>query len=86
MARYRKKPVEIDAVQWTGENAEECRDVLGGLEGALAGYRAVTETVMIRTLEGDMACPIGHWIIRGVKGEHYSCEPSIFALTYDEVK
>ncbi len=30
-----------------------------------------------------MTCPVGHWLIRGVKGEHYGCEPTIFALTYE---
>ena len=28
MAKYRKKPVEIDAIQWTGENQREMFDFL----------------------------------------------------------
>lgn len=39
--------------------------------------------LMIRTLEGDMRAPYGHWIIRGVQGEFYPCDPDIFAATYE---
>lgn len=44
-----------------------------------------TGDLMIRTLEGDMRAPYGHWIIRGVQGEFYPCVPDIFAATYEEV-
>ncbi|WP_206435703.1 hypothetical protein [Actinobaculum sp. 352] len=39
--------------------------------------------LMIRTLEGDMRASIGHYIIKGVKGEFYPCDPDIFAATYE---
>lgn len=41
--------------------------------------------LMVRTLEGDMRAPYGHWIIRGVQGEFYPCHPDIFDATYEEV-
>ena len=37
------------------------------------------------TLEGDMRCPVGNYIIRGLHGELYSCEPRIFKETYEGV-
>ena len=38
----------------------------------------------IDTLKGGhIVCP-GDWIITGVKGEHYPCNPDIFALTYED--
>lgn len=40
--------------------------------------------LMIRTLEGDMRARAGDWIIRGVQGEFYACDPDIFAATYEE--
>ena len=43
-----------------------------------------TGTLMVRTLEGDMSAPYGHWIIRGIRGEFYPCHPAIFAATYKE--
>lgn len=42
--------------------------------------------LVIFTLEGQMRCDRGDWIIRGVKGEFYPCKPDIFKQTYEEVK
>jgi hypothetical protein len=39
--------------------------------------------LIIVTLEGEMVAPEGHWIIRGVQGEFYPCDPDIFDKTYD---
>lgn len=39
--------------------------------------------LMIRTLEGDMEAPYGHWIIKGVAGEFYACDPDIFEKSYE---
>ena len=40
----------------------------------------------IDTLEGGhTVCP-GDWIITGVQGEHYPCEPDIFEQTYEAVE
>ena len=43
-----------------------------------------TGDLMVRTLEGDMRARPGYWIIRGVQGEFYPCDPDIFAATYEE--
>ena len=43
------------------------------------------ERLWIGTLEGNMVCSPGDWIIQGVKGEIYPCKPDIFAATYDAV-
>lgn len=79
MPKYRKKPVEIEAVQWTGENGDEildfCRDA------ALLP----TDNLMIYTLEGRMLAGVGDFIIKGVQGEFYPCKTDIFAETYDKV-
>ena len=37
------------------------------------------------TLEGLLTAAPDDWIIRGVKGELYSCKPDVFALTYEAV-
>jgi hypothetical protein len=39
----------------------------------------------IETLEGLLTAEPGDWIIRGVKGELYSCKPDVFALTYERI-
>lgn len=77
--KYRKKPVEIEAVQWTGYNYEEIQEL---------GERNMTRSgndLYIYTLEGAMRATIGDYIIKGVNGELYPCKPDIFNLTYEKV-
>jgi len=82
--KYRKKPVVIDAVQWTNNDGS-----LGEILTLSAGNRRVTfaadgtADLVIETLEGDMRATVGDWIIRGVKDEIYPCKPDIFAATYE---
>lgn len=80
MAKFRKKPVEIEAVQFTGDNHD---DVLAWM-GARAAFTHGQE-FFIETLEGDMRAAPGDWIIRGVQGEFYPCKPDIFEATYEAV-
>lgn len=83
--KFKKKPVTIDAVQWTGENAEEIQTFLfDGHPHAAAGW-VKGIYVEIGTLEGLMVASQGDWIIKGVKGEFYPCKPDIFEATYEAV-
>ena len=83
--KFRKKPVVIEAVQFTGENQAEvlafCRPNLS--KTALDGAQIMKLPVIITTLEGDLTASPGDWIIKGVKGEFYPCKPDIFEATYD---
>ena len=80
--RYRKKPVEIDAVQWTGRNYDEIQNFIG--DKVITGF--VSERgLLIQTLEGQMTARTGDYIIKGVKGEFYPCKPDIFEETYEAV-
>ena len=89
--KYRKKPVVIEALQWTGENVDEMEKFLGcrladevdGV-GYLIEYKQQLE-LMIRTLEGHHRANLGDFIIKGVKGESYPCKPDIFRATYEMV-
>ncbi len=77
--QFRKKPVVIEAVQWTGENVDE---VMGFMAWRNAAHDD-TNGLTIHTLEGNHHASPGDWIIKGVKGEFYPCKPDIFAATYD---
>ena len=86
--KYRKKPVVIDAVQWTGVNADEVLAFTGTsaqIESSDCHGEGPPRLVMIDTLEGRMAAGFGDWIIRGVKGEFYPCKSDIFEATYERV-
>lgn len=79
--KYRKKPVEIEAIQLHPLNLEEIENFVGGD----LGKNGKGETV-IATLEGAMICSMGDFIIKGVKGEFYPCKPDIFEMTYEKVE
>lgn len=79
MIRFRKKPVEIEAVQYTGDNGQEICLFVGEAD------RNEKNQFLIHTLEGTMAADPGDWVIKGVKGEFYPCKPDIFEATYEEV-
>lgn len=79
MAKYCKKPVEIEAIQWNGENESEIKAFVGDA----AQFTATS--LAIKTLEGTMIAQVGDFIIRGVDGEFYPCKPDIFEKTYDKV-
>lgn len=91
MKRYRKKPIEIEAVQWTGSNLEEIKSFVGeSLQYDIVdvawkvGKGVPCVHVVIKTLEGDHVCSEGDYIIKGIKGELYPCKPDIFAATYED--
>jgi hypothetical protein len=77
-ARFRKKPVVIEALQFDGTNQAEVASWSGG---AVSGDRA--GTCIIETLEGRMLANVGDWIIKGVQGEFYPCRKDIFEQTYE---
>ena len=78
---YVKKPLKIEAIQYTGHNLddlrkfvpEECRN------------NKIHQPLGIHTLEGVMEIKEGDYIIKGVLGEFYVCNPDVFALSYEEV-
>jgi hypothetical protein len=94
MSKYRKKPVVIEAIEWTGKNLFEVITFTDGKpdlknETAQDYWDSYKELVIkkglkIYTLEGLMKADIGDYIIKGVKGEFYPCKPDIFLMTYDK--
>lgn len=87
--RFRKKPVEIEAVQLTGlSDWNAIASWCGGrprAESKPSDPDDVAYWMDIPTLEGVMKAQPGDWIIRGVKGEFYPCKPDIFEATYEEI-
>jgi hypothetical protein len=84
MPRYTKKPVTIDAIQWTGKNRSEILNFC--TDGYVSYSNAKLEPELkIQTLEGLMTATVGDYIIKGISNEFYPCKESIFLLTYDQV-
>lgn len=97
--KYRKKPVEVEAVQWTGENFDEiekfCPDAyrtnyydnfINCFDPITGNFLPKKSNLMISTLEGPHYATIGDYIIKGVHGEFYPCKPDIFHETYEVVE
>lgn len=80
VSRFVKRPVVIEAMQWDGEN--ETLNLLAKFINKDINLDIESKFV-IHTLEGDMTVSLFDWIIKGVKGEFYSCKPEIFLQTYD---
>lgn len=93
--KYRKKPVVIEAVQYTKENLLDVLAFTGKHPRFSEWFSSETDyakfvakdghTFKIFTLEGVMTALPGDWIIKGVNGEFYPCKPDIFEKTYEEV-
>ncbi|MEU8334834.1 hypothetical protein [Micromonospora tulbaghiae] len=94
MSKFRKKPVEIDAVQWT--SASDAFSLVDWADGSVE-YDEYTsgpsdpETgddwgrLSVNTLEGEHVATPGDWLIKGVQGEFYFCKPDVFEATYERV-
>lgn len=76
--KYRKKPVIIEAMLFTGDVRE--------MEAFIpVGKYHCDGTFSIITLEGEIHVSIGDYVIKGIKGEFYPCKPDIFEATYEVV-
>ena len=93
MAKFRKKPVVIEAHQWN-HGRDSHRDAPGWLirahtrdqdEPGAFFVPLGSQEGFIVTLEGRMTVSPDDWIIKGVKGELYPCKPDIFEATYEAV-
>lgn len=91
MAKYRKKPVEIEACRFITNNEPGYVNMNNLVEwinadnndGRVAHHDGTD--IYIDTLEGTMRAEVGDYIIKGVQGEFYPCKPDIFAATYEFV-
>lgn len=80
--KYRKKPVIVEAVIWTGNNIDEVKELA---KSAVENIIFVDNNLYIETLKGNMKVSIGDYIIKGIKEEFYPCKPDIFKETYETV-
>lgn len=77
--KYRKKPVEIEAIRYTtiGALKKAFPDIVLCIGFLKRGG------IYIQTLEGRMEVSEWDYIIKGIKGEYYPCKPDIFEDTYE---
>lgn len=80
--KYRKKPVVIEAIRFTGDNGQEIAKFTDDyvVLDRILGYEVFDRlhTTWVKFNQGD-------WIIKGVKGEFYPCVDTVFQESYEEV-
>jgi hypothetical protein len=92
--RYRKRPVVVHAMRWTGpEMTEALLDWAGQPDELLwepeiegPAHPASGQNwgrLSVQTLEGEHVATPGDWLVCGVAGELYFCKPDIFEATYE---
>jgi hypothetical protein len=92
--KYRKKPVEVEAMIFTYPPHPELVQWMGKALGRVEKARHPTAIgeAEVRTLEDGEGLRVKHiatendYIIKGVQGEFYPCKPDIFEMTYERVK
>lgn len=88
MPTYRKLPLVIDAIQFTGENRNEVMDWANVGYSALQydGIRRFADHILVTTLNGDLldVWP-GDWVIRELNDptRFYPCKDEAFTATYE---
>ena len=83
--KYRKKPIVIEAIQFT----DELKDIAYNFVrcNVSADFDETGQPILkIQTLEGVMIARYGDWIIKGAAGEFYPCKSDIFKMTYELVE
>ena len=93
MPKFRKKPVVIEAMQFTYPPSPDLLAWCPAIRNVRM-YRhpgAVAEADIVTLEDGHdgrakHVATAGDWIIKGVQGEFYPCKPDIFEATYEEVE
>ena len=94
--KYIKKPIPVEAFQYNGDLVNGKREsyvpdfAITAHKFGILFYKNPNDfdppELYIKTLEGDMHCSVGDYIIKGIHGELYACNKEIFEETYEPVK
>lgn len=84
---FRKKPVVIEAIRFTGGEASfnEVKKFMGSAYCISGSRNDLWDIIYIETLNGQVVVTVSEWIIKGVNGEFYPCADDIFQKTYEAV-
>lgn len=78
--RYRRKPIEVEAVMWTGVNIDEIKSFIND-DVTLA---EVGGDLKIMSFDGYLTAHRGDYLIRN-KREIYPCNIHSFLEIYEEI-
>lgn len=78
--KYKRKPVEVEAIQWTGDNFLDIKEFTDG------GAHVYNKCLFIDTKVGQMIADSGSYIVKGATDDVFVHEPDIFEATYEEAE
>jgi hypothetical protein len=84
--RYRTKPFVIDAVQYTGD-ADEVKSAFPDID--VDNEQNIFDSTSWHLVVWDylqetwVQVNVGDYIIKGLKGEYYPCDPEVFETKYE---
>lgn len=91
MARYRKKPVVVEAIKYNGSFSVELQKLLGGngydfSDSYLDGQGTKVSRLFVTTVDANRVCvPIGAYVVIDAKGFPYPCDAEIFEAGHEAV-
>ena len=80
MGKYRKKPVIVEAVMWTGKNKQEVLDFGDG------NIHCYNNCMFVDTLNGQAIGSVGNYILKSTDGEYAVCTPEYFVAEYEKLE
>lgn len=89
--KFRKRPLEIEAVQFTDENKDQVYHWASEIQGNIQPSfdKNNKPCLLIPTLEGEMICNLGDYLIKEPFPvdwrKIYPCKEEIFKQTYIEI-
>lgn len=90
MGLYVKKPIQVEAFKWTGgpDQMEDPEWVVKEIKAGTVIVRKdlISGKMSLTSSEGNMPLNAGDYIIKGIKGEIYTCSASVFEASYDKVR
>ena len=82
--KFRREGIVIDAIQLNRGNIAKVCDFLGIPDMGNSWRTMNPLRIDVETPEGTTKANELDWIIRGVEGEYYTCEPDIFEQSYEK--
>lgn len=86
--KYRKKPIVIEAVQFTGDNHGEIVEFTRGRFVAVDETERERDSEIVAEVWDELhdtwvGVKMGQWIIQGLAGEFYPHDADLFAQAYE---
>jgi hypothetical protein len=87
MPKFRKKPVEVEARQFTGskDSAEALAAWMTENGGTFHATGTIYRRMVVSTLESGRTADPGDWIVQGPRGEFYPVKADLFSADYEQV-